>query len=419
MPKISVITPLHEKGNQYIEEALASLHVQTFQDFEWIILQNNGGKAPESVTEYEKAVLFSKTGEDKIGALKHLACHYAQGEIIVELDADDRLTPDALEVISKALCNEKVFFYSECFELNQDGSPYLYSEYYGWEQAETDGLKYNKSFPVNPCSIRQIFWAPNHVRAWTKKAYDAIGGHDSTLEVGDDHDLIMRFYIEYGEAGFAFHPEPLYIYRVHPDNTFQGKATKIAEQSWQNYRNHMHKILLRWTENNKTLALDLGGRFNPAEGMKTVDRFPPCDFMLDLSLNNQFGWGAIPTNSVGYIRAFDFVEHMKDPIQFMNQVYRVLAPGGWLRIAVPSTDGRGAFQDPTHVSFWNLNSFWYYANEQYAKYIQPNFLGRFQISQLVQDFPTEWHKENNIPYVHADLIALKDNKAIGESLWPR
>jgi predicted SAM-dependent methyltransferase len=141
--------------------------------------------------------------------------------------------------------------------------------------------------------------------------------------------------------------------------------------------------------------------------------------MLDLSLNNQFGWGAIPTNSVGYIRAFDFVEHMKDPIQFMNQVYRVLAPGGWLRIAVPSTDGRGAFQDPTHVSFWNLNSFWYYANEQYAKYIQPDFFGRFQISQLVQDFPTEWHKENNIPYVHADLIALKDNKAIGESLWPR
>ena len=28
----------------------------------------------------------------------------------------------------------------------------------------------------------------------------------------------------------------------------------------------------------------------------------------------------------------------------------------------PSTDGRGAYQDPTHVAFYNENSFWYYTN---------------------------------------------------------
>ena len=83
-------------------------------------------------------------------------------------------------------------------------------------------------------------------------------------------------------------------------------------------------------------------------------------------------------------------------------------------------DGSG-LQSPLQmaVSFWNLNSFWYYTNPDYAKYIQPDFGGKFQVARLQQFFPSEYHKEYNIPYVMADLIALKDNRPIGESLWPR
>ena len=44
----------------------------------------------------------------------------------------------------------------------------------------------------------------------------------------------------------------------------------------------------------------------------------------------------------------------------MNEMWRVLCPGGQAEIAVPTTDGPGAFQDPTHVTFWNRRSFLYY-----------------------------------------------------------
>ena len=430
MPKISVITPLHEKGNQYIEEAMASLQSQTFQDFEWIVLVNNGGKAPKSVLQYDKADVYDYFDKPNIGALKGHACFLAQGEIIVELDADDQLTPEALYVIWQSLQNEeKVFFFSESWEIKPDGTPHLYSSYFGWEtdseriEPEDNPTAYNKSFDVDPCSLRQIFWSPNHVRAWKKKAYNKIGGHDHNLEVGDDHDLIMRFYIAYGQTGFFHYLRPLYIYRVHPDNTFQEKAQKIADQSWDNYYRHIHDVLLRWCVDNDfyrpLLALDLGGRFDPVGKMMAVDKYQPCDIQLDADTLSPFGWHLIDTDSVGYIRAYDFIEHIKDPVQLMNEFYRILAPGGWVRIAVPSTDGRGAFQDPTHVSFWNLNSFWYYTNPNYAKYIQPGFNGKFQVARLQNVYPSDWHKENNIPYVMADLIALKDNWPIGESLWPR
>jgi SAM-dependent methyltransferase len=47
-------------------------------------------------------------------------------------------------------------------------------------------------------------------------------------------------------------------------------------------------------------------------------------------------------------------------IAVLAEVFRVLKPGGKVEIVVPSTDGPGAWQDPTHVTFWNRNTFLYF-----------------------------------------------------------
>lgn len=52
-------------------------------------------------------------------------------------------------------------------------------------------------------------------------------------------------------------------------------------------------------------------------------------------------------------------------IHFMNEAHRVLKPGGRLDALIPSTDGRGWAQDPTHVSYWNENSLLYYTDPNY------------------------------------------------------
>jgi SAM-dependent methyltransferase len=65
-------------------------------------------------------------------------------------------------------------------------------------------------------------------------------------------------------------------------------------------------------------------------------------------------------SSIDFILAKDIIEHLPDKIHTMNEAHRVLKPGGRMQIEVPTTDGTGAFQDPTHVSFWNRRSFLYY-----------------------------------------------------------
>lgn len=103
------------------------------------------------------------------------------------------------------------------------------------------------------------------------------------------------------------------------------------------------------------LKLNLGCSTEHKPGYLNVDRVEPADFLADLT--GRWPWA---DSSVDEIRAFDVVEHLPDKLHTMNEAFRVLKPGGVFHLFVPTTDGRGAFQDPTHVSYWNAHSLWYY-----------------------------------------------------------
>lgn len=103
------------------------------------------------------------------------------------------------------------------------------------------------------------------------------------------------------------------------------------------------------------MRLNLGCNENILPGWVNVDLCPPCDQVADL--REAWPW---PDSSVTYIRAWHIFEHMPSKIHSMNEAWRVLAPGGYLDLRVPTTDGRGAFQDPTHYSFWTPNDWWYF-----------------------------------------------------------
>jgi len=84
---------------------------------------------------------------------------------------------------------------------------------------------------------------------------------------------------------------------------------------------------------------------------------------------DEFICGCIPDiletfkdNSVREVYASHFIEHIPQylVIETFNEIYRILRHRGIFEIFVPSTTGRGAFCDPTHVSFWNDMSFQYY-----------------------------------------------------------
>lgn len=60
-------------------------------------------------------------------------------------------------------------------------------------------------------------------------------------------------------------------------------------------------------------------------------------------------------------------------IHFMEEAHRVLMPSGRLDCTIPSTEGRGWAQDPTHVSYWNENSVLYFLDSDHRR-IYPSLI---------------------------------------------
>lgn len=413
--KITVFTPIHKPDFQYLDALYKSLDNQVRKPDEWIILLN-GAMVDETLGFDAPWIrVFNHYDSGNIGALKGYCCDIATGDILVEVDYDDQLTPHALEVIEAAFQDEDVqFVYSNCVEFRADGTSNVYSEKYGWKSRNygaPDGKVYTQmvAFPPSAHYFRRIEWAPNHVRAFRADAYQHIGGYDKTINVGDDHDLICRFYQAFGERGFYHIDECLYLYRVHEGNTCNGanRNAEIQAQVDANYCRHAEKMYLQWASDKGLACYDLGGRIDRQQGYQSVDLID-ADVIADLEKPWPF-----PDNSVGVLRAYHLLEHLDDPIHFFNEAYRVLAPGGFLLIEVPSVNGAGAFGDPTHRKFFNLLSFEYFTNQQHARFIQPQYQGRFQKARVVE----YWWQNPKIPVISAQLIALKgwyDERWCGE-----
>ncbi len=396
--KLSIITPSH--SSQHLADLEASLIDNTYHNWEWIILLNNGAEYIPPTIDTRIKVFRSEQNTKSVGALKKEACSLATGEVIVEIDHDDMITPDCLlEIVSAFQADPEIgFVYSDNAKLSDTFRPY--SDQYGWTWKAFHwrgrALFAMNSQPLYPGRFGYIWFAPDHVRAWRKDVYDAVGGHSPELDICDDQDLMHRLYLI---TKFHHIPKVLYVYRINGKNTWLDRNKDIQEKTVELYQKNIYNLAERFADTNGLMKIDLCGGFSKPVGYISID-LEDGDITADL--NNGI---PLPDNSCGVVRAHDALEHIKDQQQMMKEIHRVLAPGGLLLSMTPSTDGRGAWQDPTHVSFWNQNSFWYWTRPTQAKYIR-NEKHLFRECSLKTYYPSAWHQENQISYVQAHLEKL-------------
>ena len=148
------------------------------------------------------------------------------------------------------------------------------------------------------------------------------------------------------------------------------------------------------------MLLNLGCCDNHLEGFCNVDLMPPADVIADLELT--WPW---EDGTVDEIVAHDILEHLYDKVHTMNEAWRVLKQGGRMSLRVPTTDGRGAFQDPTHRSWWTANDLRYYVAGRAER---ERFGGHYGISARFA-IVSEQHSEvgEKVWYLAAVLEAIK------------
>lgn len=104
--------------------------------------------------------------------------------------------------------------------------------------------------------------------------------------------------------------------------------------------------------------LDLGCGKNKREGFYGVDamKFDTVDLVADL--RKPWPWD---TNSIEEVHCSHFIEHLTAPerIHFVNELYRVLKPGGKATVVVPHWCSNRAYGDLTHQ--WPpVSEMWFY-----------------------------------------------------------
>lgn len=113
-----------------------------------------------------------------------------------------------------------------------------------------------------------------------------------------------------------------------------------------------------------TIKLDIACGQNKREGFKGVDIAPGkgVDFVHDLET---YPW-PFKDNSVEEAHVSHYIEHVGDLVKFMNELYRILIPGGQCTVIAPYYSSIRAWQDPTHVRAISEATFLYF-NQQWLK----------------------------------------------------
>tara|TARA_B100000767_G_scaffold272477_1_gene300227 strand:- start:205 stop:2079 length:1875 start_codon:yes stop_codon:yes gene_type:complete len=208
---ISFFTPIYNTGEK-LWNTYRSVREQTYSNWEWVLVNDStdGGKTlkiAEQIRSLDPRVKlydFREKSGGCIGESKYRCCSLAKGYILAELDHDDLLVKTCAEDLHKAAQAhpECGMFYGDTAEVNEEWENQQYGEgfalgYGRYREEEYDGRNLTPAIQhnINPKTIRHIVGVPNHVRAWRRSTYFEIGGHNRSLTIADDFELVIRSFL--------------------------------------------------------------------------------------------------------------------------------------------------------------------------------------------------------------------------------
>jgi SAM-dependent methyltransferase len=111
----------------------------------------------------------------------------------------------------------------------------------------------------------------------------------------------------------------------------------------------------------RPVRLNLGVGRRPRDGFYGLDliEMPGVDVVADL--NEPLS--GLPDNSVAAVYTHHTFEHVVNFLPLLKEIHRVVVPDGRVEVVVPHFSNPYGYSDPTHVRFFGLYTFYYFADE--------------------------------------------------------
>jgi glycosyltransferase involved in cell wall biosynthesis len=229
-PRVSVVTTVYN-GEPYVDRAIPGILGQTFEDFEWILVDDGSqDRTPEILRELagrDSRVRVFSPGRLGIAVAANYGVAQARGDYIARQDFDDRSYPDRLRLQVALLDADP--------KVGVVGGHYVVVD-------QNRGERYVRMPPTEHAAIlasmaKGVPFA-NTLVAFRRQAWTEAGGYP---EVPDLEDLL--FFIKVASNGwrFASIPEALGEHFVHPASFFH-RSFKYAERQRALARVQAHAI---------------------------------------------------------------------------------------------------------------------------------------------------------------------------------
>jgi hypothetical protein len=354
MPLVSCIMPTHNR-RAFVPMAIRAFTQQDYRARELIIVDDGTDPIEDLVPSDQSVRYLRRAPRMSVGAKRNLACEEAKGNLVAHWDDDDWHAPWRLSYQVNALLEQKAdicgldtlwFFDPHKNEAWQFRFPFASRRWLA-----------GGSF----CYRRQL---------WERHRFPEIfDGEDSKFIASLANARVQRlpradFYLARIHGGNTnpkrpgstyWYPAPVHEVRTILGDDFEIFVSCDAGNGAAGCGTPLAPAIAQYLKE-APLKLNIGCADALIEGFTNVDKVPLPGVQV-ADLREPWPWH---DDTVDYVRAWDIIEHLPDKIFTMNEIWRVLRPDGTVEIAVPTTDGTGAFQDPTHVSFWNRRSFLYY-----------------------------------------------------------
>ena len=223
-PKVSVLMSVYN-GMAYVEQAVQSILDQTFQDFEFIVINDGSTDDTKKVLENfsdPRMHIFMQSNTGLTIALNR-GLKLCRGEFIARMDADDLCLPERLE--------QQLIFLNKHPKVGVVGTAYV-------EIDDKGKVLLEKPCLVEDIQLRKSLIKFNplcHTSVMLRKSVlKKIGHYDESFSYAQDYELWFRISKYYKLANI---PQPLTKRRIRNGNisfTFESEQLKYAIEARKN-----------------------------------------------------------------------------------------------------------------------------------------------------------------------------------------
>ncbi len=213
--KVSILVPLFNTPKQFLKEMLESVFEQTYTDWELCLADaSSDDKVGEMVKEIAKGderVKYKRLESNGgISANSNAALELATGEIIALLDHDDKLDPDAVKEVARAI--------------EEEGADFAYTDEVTFISETGEFTIYADKPDFDPFMLLVDNYLC-HFSAFKRSLLDKLNvAFRSEFDGSQDHDLFLRLT---EKASKVVHvPKTLYYWRAHEQSVSKAITAK-------------------------------------------------------------------------------------------------------------------------------------------------------------------------------------------------